>query len=138
MIQKVHCIMLIDDNKEDNFFHERVIRKNNAADIIVTKESAMDALEYLKTKFDHINAHPNIIFLDINMPGMNGWEFLEEYKKLDKELQSKMVVVMLTTSENPDDKKLALIHGILADFKTKPLTTEMLMEILNQYHQLVK
>lgn len=65
---------------------------------------------------------------------MNGWEFIEEYKKLDKDLQSKMVVVMLTTSDNPDDKALAKTKNVLTDFKTKPLTKEMLDDILSKYH----
>jgi CheY-like chemotaxis protein len=125
--------MLVDDNKDDNFFHERVIRKNNSANMIIAESSGKDAIEYLKEKKVHENAHPDLIFLDINMPGMNGWEFLEEYNKLDKELQSKIVVVMLTTSENPDDKAKAKALNILSDFKTKPLTQEMLDEIINKY-----
>ncbi len=133
MIKKVNCILLVDDNKDDNFYHERVIRKQNAAEIVVSKESAEDALHYLKARDDHEDAHPTLIFLDINMPGMNGWEFIEEYKKLDTSLQSKMVVVMLTTSDNPDDISLAKTKGVLVDFKTKPLTREMLDEILERH-----
>lgn len=134
MDKKVQCIMLIDDNMDDNFFHKRVILKNEAAEIVVIKESAEEALEYLKTHHaDDPKVHPNLIFLDINMPRMNGWEFVEEYKKLDKEIQSSMVIVMLTTSDNPDDKALARMEGVLADFRTKPLTKEMLDEVLTKY-----
>lgn len=135
MIMKVHCIMLVDDNKDDNFFHKRVITKNEAADVVVIKESGEEALEYLRKKQeDSLHPHPDLIFLDINMPKMNGWEFIEEYKKLDKEFQSKMVVVMLTTSENPDDRIFAKKEDIIADFRTKPLTKEMLDEILTQFY----
>jgi CheY-like chemotaxis protein len=133
MNKKVNCIMLIDDNPDDNFFHERVIRKNEAANFVVVRQTASDALEYLRTKSQHIDKHPDLIFLDINMPGMNGWEFLEEYKKLDKELQSNAIVVMLTTSNNPDDKIKAKSSGNLFDFKTKPLTKGMLEEIMDKY-----
>ena len=125
--------MLVDDNSDDNFYHERVIRKNNAADRVVSIESAREAIDYLKNKNDHEDAHPDLIFLDINMPGMNGWEFVEEYKKLDKELRSKAVIVMLTTSDNPDDVAKAKTHEVLADFRTKPLTKEMLGEIIAKY-----
>ena len=131
MKEQVNCIMLIDDNKIDNFFHERVIKKNNAAKTIIAKESGQEALEYLMSGDEQIQ--PDVIFLDINMPGMNGWEFLEHYKELDKKHQTAMVVVMLSTSENPDDQARASTHGILSDYKSKPLTKEMLEDILSAY-----
>lgn len=125
--------MLVDDNPDDLFFHERVIRKNDAAGNIISKQGGVEALEYLKSKHDHPDTHPDLIFLDINMAGMNGWEFLEVYKTLDEKFRCKVVVVMLTTSENPDDKKRALSHTPKTDFRTKPLTKEMLDEVLEDY-----
>lgn len=132
--EKVDCIMLVDDNRHDNFFHERIIMKNEAAGHVVAVESGRAALEYLQKRFDPGHIHPNIILLDINMPGMDGWEFIEHYRRLDTALQSKMIVVMLTTSENPDDKARALEEGLLADFKTKPLTKEMITDIMSKYY----
>jgi len=125
--------MLIDDNPDDLFFHERVIRKNDAAANIVSKKGGVEALEYLKAKKEHPDTHPDLIFLDINMLGMNGWEFLDVYKTLDEEFRCNAVVVMLTTSENPDDKRRALAHIPKTDFRTKPLTREMLNEVLENY-----
>lgn len=133
MNKRLNCIMLIDDNPDDNFFHERVIKKVDAANHVVVQQSGKEALEYLKGKEFHTDKHPDLIFLDINMPGMNGWEFLEEYKKLDKELQSRIIVVMLTTSDNPDDKSKALEFNVPFDFKVKPLTKAMLEEIIGKY-----
>ncbi|MCD9020125.1 response regulator [Parachryseolinea silvisoli] len=130
-MKKLRCIMLIDDNPDDNFFHQRVIKKADAAEVVIAENSGMGALEYLKLKKDHPQEHPDLIFLDINMPGMNGWEFLEEYEKLDKDLQSRVIIVMLTTSENPDDRMKAM--NIVPEFRTKPLTKEMLEEIINKY-----
>lgn len=127
--------MLVDDNSADNYYHERVIIKNDAADHVVIKESGLDALEYLESTIDPENPLPDLIFLDINMPGMNGWEFLEEFKKLDKALQSKLIVIMLTTSVNPEDEALAKTYDLLAEFKTKPLTKEMLEDILIKYYK---
>lgn len=132
MNQPLQCIMLVDDNKIDNFFHERVIKKNNAAKNIITKESGQEALDYITHGVDVLQ--PELIFLDINMPGMNGWEFLEHYKQLPASLQTAMIVVMLTTSENPDDKARAATQGILSDFKSKPLTKEMLEEVIEKYY----
>lgn len=132
MSKKVKCIMLVDDNPDDNFYHERVIKKNNMAHIVLAKETAMEALEYLKSKRNDSDTHPDLIFLDINMPGMNGWEFLQEYNKLDKQLQSRAIVVMLTTSENPDDKMKSMESNVVSGFKIKPLTKEMLEEIIDK------
>lgn len=133
-MKQVNCIMLIDDNKIDNFFHERVIKKNNAANTIIVKESGQEALEYITQGSSC--TQPDVIFLDINMPGMNGWEFLEHYKELDRNLQSAMVVIMLSTSENPDDKARAKTHGILSDYKTKPLTKEILEDVLHKLEKI--
>lgn len=130
-MKKLKCIMLIDDNPDDNFYHERVIKKSNAAETVISETSAIEALEYLRSKNDNNRPQPDLIFLDINMPGMNGWEFLDEYQKLDKELQGHVIVIMLTTSENPDDRIRAI--KVVPDFRTKPVTTEMLEEIIGKY-----
>jgi CheY-like chemotaxis protein len=127
--------MLIDDNRDDNFFHERVIKKNNAAEFVIALQSAKEALDYLIFRTENKTPRPDLIFLDINMPGMNGWEFLHEYNRLDKQLQSKAVVIMLTTSENPDDQIKANGINVVSDFKTKPLTVEILEEVIGKYFQ---
>jgi CheY-like chemotaxis protein len=133
MEKKLQCIMLIDDNPDDNFFHERVLKKSNLVNMVIAKRSGIDALDFLKFKNPHQELHPELIFLDINMPGMNGWEFLQEYRKLEKELQSQVIIIMLTTSDNPQDIESAKASEIVTDFKTKPLTKEMLMEIIDKH-----
>ena len=124
------CIMLIDDNQDDNFFHEREIKKNDPKCKVLAKNSAIEALEYLKSKEV---PKANLIFLDINMPKMNGWEFLQEYDQLDKELQSQAISIMLTTSQNPDDKARGMTHHLVADFVTKPLTQEKIKHIIDKH-----
>ncbi|CAM6001589.1 unnamed protein product [Sphagnum balticum] len=125
--------MLVDDNKYDNIYHERVIRSGHYANTIVWKETAEQGLDYLTHSIEKGDVRPDIIFLDINMPGMNGWEFLEEYEKLPRELQSSMIVVMLTTSDSPEDRKRASLIPGLKEFRTKPLTTDILDEIIAKY-----
>ena len=122
--------MLVDDNADDNFFHAREIKKTQPAPIIVTKDSGIKALEYLKAKTE---PHSDLIFLDINMPGMNGWEFLKEYNKLDKALQSRAIIIMLTTSDNPDDVAKANTNSFVSDYITKPLTKKIMKDIIEKY-----
>ncbi|MFZ6008978.1 MAG: response regulator, partial [Bacteroidota bacterium] len=117
----------------DNFFHERVIRKNNAAEIVLTKTTGTEALKYLKSMNANGDPLPALIFLDINMPGMNGWEFIEEYEKLDKGSLGRVIIIMLTTSENPDDKMKSMKLSVVSDFRTKPLTKETLEEIMVKF-----
>lgn len=127
--------MLIDDNPDDNFFHERAIKKNNLASIVITKNSAKEALELLTTNKGNNELHPDLIFLDINMPGMNGWDFLHEYNLLDKKMQSRAIIVMLTTSENPDDLARAKSCPFVTDYITKPLTKEIMGNIIGKYFE---
>jgi CheY-like chemotaxis protein len=130
MSRTLRHILLVDDNKIDNFFHERVIKRYDPAIKITALARAYEALEYIQDKTET----PDIIFLDINMPGMTGWEFLDEYKKISCQYADMMIVVMLT-SENPDEKALALTHGMLADFRSKPLTLDMLEEVVHIFEQ---
>ncbi|HMI65827.1 MAG TPA: response regulator [Cyclobacteriaceae bacterium] len=133
MSDKTWCIMLVDDNPNDNFFHEREIKKNNPANIVIKKNSGTKALEYLRSKKDSTDPHPDLIFLDINMPDMSGWEFLHEYDRLDKELQSQAIIVMLTTSQNADDKVKAMKWAFVSDYVTKPLTKDVMKDLIGKY-----
>jgi CheY-like chemotaxis protein len=66
------------------------------------------------------------------MPGMNGWEFIEHYNELDPKLHNSNIVVMLTTSGNPDDKSIADNYHVISEFRTKPLTIQMLEEVISK------
>lgn len=133
MKQKLNCILLIDDDEATNFLHKIVIRKLNCTENIVSIQSAKLALEYLKSEEDNEHPKPDLIFLDINMPAMNGWEFLEEYKKLDESKKGGILIVMLTSSLNPDDKEKSKKYKEINKFLGKPLTPDTLTEIFEKY-----
>jgi len=133
MNKQLRCIMLVDDNHNDNFFHEREIKKNNSTATVIVRNTGLEALEYLKSIKDDKNMQPDLIFLDINMPGMNGWEFLQEYNHLDKELQSHVIIIMLTTSDNPDDETKSKAWNFISEYITKPLTKEIMEDIINKH-----
>ncbi|MEO9893740.1 response regulator [Aurantibacter sp.] len=126
-------VLLVDDDEATNFIHKMVIKNMNCTENIVIKENGIEALDYLTTAVDGKYPQPDLIFLDINMPAMDGWEFLEEYKDLDENQLAKTVIVMLTTSLNPDDKNRAQEINGITGFMSKPLTEELLEELLSKY-----
>ena len=133
MKKKLNCILLIDDDEDDNFLHQRVIEKAKVAEKVVAVESGFEALDYLTQKQRGQYPNPDLIFLDINMPKMSGWEFLDAYDKLELEQKGKIIVVMLTTSVIPYDIKRAQKKSEVFDFKNKPLTQEMLDKLIHRY-----
>jgi CheY-like chemotaxis protein len=125
--------MLVDDNPHDNFFHEREIRKTNPESIVIVKNSGREALDYLCSKEKETVVKPDLIFLDINMPGMNGWEFLKEYSLLDEDTKNGAIIIMLTTSSNADDRAKAKTYDLVFDYITKPLTKGIMEDITSRY-----
>lgn len=130
MKKKLNCILLIDDNSADNYFHQIVIRQMNITERIAVVTDGVEAMEFLENDPD---GPPDLIFLDINMPRMNGWEFLEKYKHLDPKKKSKTVIVMLTTSAHPKDLEKAKELEEVKGYNVKPLSEEMLQEILEKH-----
>jgi CheY-like chemotaxis protein len=134
MKRKLNCILLIDDDEPTNFLNRIVIEEVDCTERIETMQSAREALKYLtNTNPNGDYPRPDLVFLDINMPAMDGWEFLEKYNQLSDDQKAKIIVVMLTTSFNPEDEfKARNISGI-SGFKNKPLTAEILMQILHKH-----
>lgn len=138
MSKKFDCILLVDDDSVTNELHQIIIRKADAAERVSAVTSGLDAIRYL-TRTDQFKddptvcAPPQLILLDINMPAMNGFEFLAEYKKLEVRDQADIVVVMLTTSLNPDDEVRAQDFEQVRGFMHKPLTKEMLHKLYDEH-----
>jgi CheY-like chemotaxis protein len=126
MKRKLNCILLVDDDKDCIFFHQRLLKKLACAERIEVATDGMMALDFLKAE----RIPPSIIFLDINMPGMDGWEFLKEYEKLPESERAKIVVIMLSSSLNPDDKIRAEKFSSVKDLLTKYLNRTAVEELL--------
>lgn len=122
-------VMIVDDAKIDRFLAEKVISKHCFAAQVVSVESAKRALNYLTDHISDETALPDLIFLDINMPEMDGFQFLAEYKKLPENIKRKCIIVMLSSSLHPEDKELALQSPYVCQFLNKPLTRQKLMDV---------
>jgi response regulator RpfG family c-di-GMP phosphodiesterase len=117
--------LLIDDNYIDNFVTRRILESSNFADEVIVSQSAMDAIKLLQSG----KLTPDVIFLDIRMPMMGGFEFLQEYDKLDIEGKQSIKIFMLSSSLDPTDFKKSSNNKYITQFIHKPLTQKTLDDI---------
>lgn len=123
--KQIRTLMMIDDNAIDQMMYKRIVDRSGLVANLIQFTDAREALNHLLAKPD---AHPDLILLDINMPGMDGFEFLD---RASEELGTSMcpVIVMLTTSLNPHDEHRARNYDVVRDFLNKPLTQPLLGEL---------
>ena len=134
MTKKIKTIVLIDDDNDTNIYNEFILSDTGIVENIVIFQNGKTALEFLTKKDDTGHyPQPEIIFLDINMPIMNGWEFLTAYKKIPEEQRAGIVITMLSSSMNPDDKIKAEKMGVINGFINKPLTETKFKELIDAF-----
>ncbi|WP_194768655.1 response regulator [Tamlana sp. I1] len=131
-MESVRSTLLIDDDKFTSFYNEKIVKKHNKFGEIISVNSGKEALEYLELAIQGKALKPDVIFLDINMPAMNGWEFIEAYRKLDLEFTSSINIIMLTTSSNPKDKERSLALEEISNYINKPLSLPILDDIIKK------
>lgn len=117
-------MLLIDDNDTDNFISRRVIELTEFAQRVVVKSSGQQALDYLQEHAQSPNDIPDLIFLDINMPIMDGFMFLYEFETLPTDIQEKSRVIILSSSEDRRDVDKIITNKAVIKYITKPLTQD--------------
>ncbi|MBS1950340.1 MAG: Two-component transcriptional response regulator, LuxR family [Cytophagales bacterium] len=130
--KKYHSVMLIDDNEIDNLINQKMIEAASIAGNIYTHTGAKSAIEFLKNmeKMDLAEkVLPDIIFLDIDMPLMDGFQFLDEFENLSPLTRKKCKIVMLTSSINPQDFNRSKKYPNVRLYLNKPLSHETITKI---------
>ena len=132
-MQKLAAILLVDDDPTSNYLHQLLLEELAVADQLLVATNGAEALHIL-THVLPPAAAPVLVLLDVNMPVMNGLEFLEAYQQLPPDRRQAVVIVMLTTSLHPRD--LARIQALpIAGLVSKPLSEEKINAILREYFQ---
>ena len=129
---QLDCILLIDDDEPTNFLNKMTLEQAGCTRQIQIAQSGQEALDFLSGGMPR----PDLIFLDINMPAMDGWEFLERYRNLPPARKADIVLIMLTTSLNPDDELRTRAIPEVSGFENKPLGQGQLESLLRKYFPL--
>ena len=123
-------VLLVDDDPTTNFLHRRAIKKVASGTRVAEALNGREALDFLEGGMRRGEPSPELIFLDISMPLLDGWGFLEGYRELSPEWRSSTRVFMLTTSLNPDDHQRAHEYEVVEDVLDKILTKDKFERLL--------
>jgi CheY-like chemotaxis protein len=127
MINQYRKVMLIDDEYISNLISAKMMEAAGYTGQVESYTSAEEALKQLSTASDEAAA-PDVIFLDIRMPAMNGFEFLEAYEQLPSQ-QKRSRIYMLSSSDNPQDVERAKSYPSVVAFVSKPLSVAYLQDM---------
>lgn len=130
--KKYKTIMLIDDNEIDNLINQKIVEASNICENIFSHTGGKSAIEFLKNMEkipSAIEALPEVIFLDIDMPLMDGFQFLDEFETLTDATKAHCKIVMLTSSINPQDVNKSQKYHFVKKYINKPLTQDNLKKL---------
>jgi CheY-like chemotaxis protein len=127
---KLH-ILLVDDDRIYQFAARKTIEATGFAESILTYSNGEEAINYLKSNVKDNQSLPDVIFLDVNMPIMNGWEFLDEYSHLKGELAKKVIIYVVSSSVDEYDVSKSRQYDTVKGYIVKPVLREKFRQILS-------
>ncbi|MBF6608113.1 MAG: response regulator [Flavobacterium sp.] len=128
MLAKILCV---DDDPITLMLYKMVVRKSGFAHEIETARNGEEALQFFDKSASANTNYPEIIFLDLNMPVMGGWEFLDHFSTEKYSSYSEVKVIVLSSTIDPHDIEKAKTYPMVIDFQSKPISKEMLENIKN-------
>jgi CheY-like chemotaxis protein len=120
--------IIIDDEDVNLFISKKLISETLGIQDIKTFSSGADALRFLQNDFVYSTARPTVLLLDLNMPVISGWDFLDFFSQYKEELKNNVHVYILSSSIDPRDKAKALSNPNVISFITKPITKDVIRE----------
>ncbi|MFT6934498.1 MAG: CheY-like chemotaxis protein [Maribacter sp.] len=136
-INSLKSILLVDDDEASNFLHSIFINKLETEIQINTATNGQEALDFILSKGQDSLALPCMVMLDLKMPIVDGWEFLRMYdEQVSKELKEQLMIVLVTISDNQEDKDRATNNHHIVDFEQKPLSDSTFKKLINKHAKL--
>lgn len=129
-MKHIKNLTLVDDDDVFVFLTKKTIEQTHLVDLIRVFNNGMDALNFLKENKENIDELPEIIFLDLSMPIMNGWQFLEEYTKLNPYIGKKISIYICSSSISQDDITRAKAINEVTDYIIKPIAKTKLIDLI--------
>ncbi|HLF51542.1 response regulator [Flavobacterium sp.] len=123
-------LMIIDDDDVFVFLTKKTIAQVNVVENIKVFDNGLDSINYIKENWENADLLPEVIFLDLSMPIMDGWQFLDEYILLEPKIEKEIIIYVISSSISPEDLKKAKSINVVTDFIVKPITKEKLMEVI--------
>lgn len=132
-MNKINNICLIDDDMIFQYLAQKVITETNLVNEIDMFPNGLEAIKYLKSAHHDEKKLPDMILLDLFMPIMDGWGFLEEYVSLQPKMAKKIPIYIVSSSIDPADIQKSRLMNSVTDFIVKPMTRENFMYILQNH-----
>ena len=129
MPNTMNTLCVVDDDFTFQFFVREQVATHNLAEKIIEFSHGEDAINFIKKHCEHAEMLPDKLLLDIHMPVMDGWQFLEEYRILHGNLAKKVQIFIVSASENKADAARAAKNPFVTKFLVKPLSVEDLLSI---------
>lgn len=129
-MKKIELLALVDDDDTFVFITKRIIEKTDYVKEIKVFTNGLEALNYLKENLNSEYQLPDVIFLDLSMPVMDGWQFLDEFNHLKNSRTDKIIIYICSSSISPHDMMKAKKFSYVSDFIIKPVTKDKFSEIV--------